>query len=256
MSARLDGFRFVPDASDGAESRMLATAANRAVLRGEIATRAGRLAVDGDEGFAIDPVGNVTWRGGLVGRLVAGDGLLAARGSTYRLAISSKARPASGCASGCRPLSDARSNADSSRTSSGCDDLRARRRRARELAFPSSLSMRTLGCLPTEAYAAEQLRARPGEPEGAWPGAGMRFRRGEPLSGTVAWRRLGALPGAAVGGAAGKGGSAVARCAGVRQGARHRSRSSGLVLRGAGAAGDRRPGAAPGSARAAGGGGA
>jgi ATP-dependent RNA helicase SUPV3L1/SUV3 len=75
---RLDGFRFLPDASDGAESRMLATAANR-VLRGEIAARAGRLAVDGDEGFAIDPVGNLIWRGGLVGRLVTGDGPLAPR---------------------------------------------------------------------------------------------------------------------------------------------------------------------------------
>ena len=75
---RLDGFRFIPDASDGAESRMLATAANR-VLRSEIATRAGQLSIDDDSGFAIDPVGNVLWRGGLVGRLVAGDGPLAPR---------------------------------------------------------------------------------------------------------------------------------------------------------------------------------
>jgi len=75
---RLDGFRFKPDASDGAEGRMLATAANR-VLRSEIAARAGRLAADGDEGFAIDPVGGVTWRGGLVGRLGAGDGPLTPR---------------------------------------------------------------------------------------------------------------------------------------------------------------------------------
>jgi ATP-dependent RNA helicase SUPV3L1/SUV3 len=75
---RLDGFRFIPDASDEAESRMLANAANR-VLRGEIGARARHLAVDGDENFAIDPVGNVMWRGGLVGRLVAGDGPLAPR---------------------------------------------------------------------------------------------------------------------------------------------------------------------------------
>jgi len=75
---RLDGFRFIPDASDEAESRMLANAANR-VLRGEIAVRARQLAADGDEGFAIDPIGYVMWRGGLVGRLAAGDGPLAPR---------------------------------------------------------------------------------------------------------------------------------------------------------------------------------
>jgi len=75
---RLDGFRFIPDASDSSESRMLATAANR-VLRGEIAQRARRLAADGDEAFGIDLVGNLLWRGGLVGRLAAGDGLLTPR---------------------------------------------------------------------------------------------------------------------------------------------------------------------------------
>jgi ATP-dependent RNA helicase SUPV3L1/SUV3 len=75
---RLDGFRFIPDATDGAEGRMLATAANR-VLRGEIAARAGQLATDPDEAFAVDPVGNVAWRGGMVGRLAAGDGPLTPR---------------------------------------------------------------------------------------------------------------------------------------------------------------------------------
>jgi len=75
---RLDGFRFVPDAGDRDETRMLVTAANR-VLRSEIAARSTRLATDGDEAFAIDSLGNVTWRGGLVGRLVAGDHLLAPR---------------------------------------------------------------------------------------------------------------------------------------------------------------------------------
>lgn len=75
---RLNGFRFIPDASDGAESRMLAAAANR-VLRREIAERAAWLATDGDEAFVLDPVGNLTWRGGLVGRLTAGDGPLTPR---------------------------------------------------------------------------------------------------------------------------------------------------------------------------------
>jgi ATP-dependent RNA helicase SUPV3L1/SUV3 len=75
---RLDGFRFIPDAGDAGETRMLVTAANR-VLRSEIAARARQLAVDGDEAFAIDPVGNLMWRKGLVGRLAAGDGPLAPR---------------------------------------------------------------------------------------------------------------------------------------------------------------------------------
>jgi ATP-dependent RNA helicase SUPV3L1/SUV3 len=76
---RLDGFRFIPDvASDGVETRMLVTAANR-VLRSEITSRGRQLATDGDDAFAIDPIGNLTWRGGLVGRLAAGDGPLAPR---------------------------------------------------------------------------------------------------------------------------------------------------------------------------------
>jgi ATP-dependent RNA helicase SUPV3L1/SUV3 len=76
---RLDGFRFIPDvASDGVETRMLVTAANR-VLRGEITSRGRQLATDGDDAFAIDPIGNLTWRGGLVGRLAAGDTPLAPR---------------------------------------------------------------------------------------------------------------------------------------------------------------------------------
>ncbi|MBV9555407.1 MAG: disulfide oxidoreductase [Alphaproteobacteria bacterium] len=75
---RLDGFRFIPDASDADESRMLATAANR-VLRSDIAARARQLAAEPDDAFGLDPVGNLTWRGGLVGRLTAGDGPLAPR---------------------------------------------------------------------------------------------------------------------------------------------------------------------------------
>ena len=75
---RLDGFRFVPDARDGAESRMLTAAANR-VLRGEIAARAGRLAAADDAAFALDAAGGLVWAGGLVGRLAAGEEPLAPR---------------------------------------------------------------------------------------------------------------------------------------------------------------------------------
>jgi ATP-dependent RNA helicase SUPV3L1/SUV3 len=74
----LDGFRFIPDATDDAERRMLATAANR-VLRSEIAARSGQLGTDADAAFAIDPAGNLLWRGGQVGRLAAGDGMLSPR---------------------------------------------------------------------------------------------------------------------------------------------------------------------------------
>jgi ATP-dependent RNA helicase SUPV3L1/SUV3 len=75
---RLDGLRFVPDAIDGIEMRLVNTAANR-VLRSEIAERARQLAADTDAAFAIDPGGALRWRGGVVGRLVAGERMLAPR---------------------------------------------------------------------------------------------------------------------------------------------------------------------------------
>ena len=79
---RLDGFRFVPDAVDGFETRTLVNAANR-VLRGEVAARARRLCADADDAFAIDHAGIVTWRGGAVGRLAAGDSILTPRVEVY-----------------------------------------------------------------------------------------------------------------------------------------------------------------------------
>jgi ATP-dependent RNA helicase SUPV3L1/SUV3 len=75
---RLDGLRFVPDAIDGIEMRMVNAAANR-VLRSEIAARGRMLAGDADDAFLIDAGGAVRWRGGIVGRLVAGDRLLTPR---------------------------------------------------------------------------------------------------------------------------------------------------------------------------------
>jgi ATP-dependent RNA helicase SUPV3L1/SUV3 len=73
---RLKGLRFVPDAGEGETVRTLMAAANR-VLRGEVAARARRLVADADEAFAIDPDGLIHWRGGPIGRLVAGDRLIA-----------------------------------------------------------------------------------------------------------------------------------------------------------------------------------
>ncbi len=75
---RLDGLRFVPDAIDGIEMRMLTAAANR-VLRSEVAARAQLLAADSDAAFAIDAAGVLRWRGGPVGRLVAGERMLTPR---------------------------------------------------------------------------------------------------------------------------------------------------------------------------------
>ncbi len=75
---RLDGLRFVPDAIDGIEMRMVNAAANR-VLRREVGARARLLAADADQAFAIDAAGLLRWRGGVVGRLVAGERMLAPR---------------------------------------------------------------------------------------------------------------------------------------------------------------------------------
>ena len=75
---RLEGLRFVPDASDGAEMRLLTAAANP-VLRGELMVRLRRLLGDPDDQFAIDEGAMLRWRGDLVGRLVAGAALPAPR---------------------------------------------------------------------------------------------------------------------------------------------------------------------------------
>jgi ATP-dependent RNA helicase SUPV3L1/SUV3 len=76
---RLDGFRFVPDAVANTEAaKTLLTAANR-VLRSEIDTRARILAAAPDSEFALEPNGTLLWRGGMVGRLVAGDTALEPR---------------------------------------------------------------------------------------------------------------------------------------------------------------------------------
>ncbi len=76
---RLDGFRFTPDpVADAEAAKTLLTAAHR-VLRGEIGVRARFLAAAPDGEFALDPDGTLRWRGGAVGRLVAGDSALEPR---------------------------------------------------------------------------------------------------------------------------------------------------------------------------------
>ena len=73
---RLDGFHFVPDAVPNTEaSKTLLAAANR-VLRGEIDARAHELAAAPDDEFALGADGALLWRGGKVGRLMAGETIL------------------------------------------------------------------------------------------------------------------------------------------------------------------------------------
>jgi ATP-dependent RNA helicase SUPV3L1/SUV3 len=75
----LEGFRFRPDTAASDEgARTLMAAANR-VLRTEIAERAKALAAAPAEEFALTPEAMVLWRGGAVGRLVAGDHVLQPR---------------------------------------------------------------------------------------------------------------------------------------------------------------------------------
>ena len=69
---RLDGFTFVPDASNTEEAKQVLTAARR-VLPDEIARRVGRLESDLDEVFRLDTTATLAWRGFVVADLTAGD---------------------------------------------------------------------------------------------------------------------------------------------------------------------------------------
>jgi ATP-dependent RNA helicase SUPV3L1/SUV3 len=76
---RLDGFVFVPDASQGgSEAKALQNAAQKA-LAGEIAARATRLAEAPDQQFVLASDGTIRWTGAAVGKLVAGEEALRPR---------------------------------------------------------------------------------------------------------------------------------------------------------------------------------
>jgi ATP-dependent RNA helicase SUPV3L1/SUV3 len=69
---RIEGFRFVPDATAGGDdARALLTAAGRA-LRDDMAGRIRRFADEPDKAFALAPEGALLWRGVAIGRLTAG----------------------------------------------------------------------------------------------------------------------------------------------------------------------------------------
>jgi ATP-dependent RNA helicase SUPV3L1/SUV3 len=76
---RLGGFQFLPDpASGGPEAKALRAAAQKA-LAGEIDTRAVRLSAAPDDQFVLASDGTIRWMGEAVGKLVAGDDVLAPR---------------------------------------------------------------------------------------------------------------------------------------------------------------------------------
>ncbi len=67
-----------PTPADGEAMRTLITAANR-VLRSEVGARARRLAGESGDAFSLDPDGDILWHGEPVGRLTAGETMLAPR---------------------------------------------------------------------------------------------------------------------------------------------------------------------------------
>jgi ATP-dependent RNA helicase SUPV3L1/SUV3 len=76
---RLQGFQFAPDPqAGGPEAKALRGAALKA-LAGEIETRAARLSGASDDSFVLSNDGALRWQGEVVGRLAAGDKVLAPR---------------------------------------------------------------------------------------------------------------------------------------------------------------------------------
>jgi ATP-dependent RNA helicase SUPV3L1/SUV3 len=78
FAGRLEGFRFVADPSARDSARALLSAANRAVRR-DIGERVRRFGAAEDSVFALDPQANILWQGQPVGRLAAGEHVLAPR---------------------------------------------------------------------------------------------------------------------------------------------------------------------------------
>ncbi|MDA8233027.1 MAG: helicase-related protein [Magnetospirillum sp.] len=73
---RLVGFRFEPDASEGANAAKAILAAGGRALKSEIAARADALAADGDQSFALASDGRILWRDEPVARLAPGADVL------------------------------------------------------------------------------------------------------------------------------------------------------------------------------------
>jgi len=70
---RMEGFRFVPEAADGAEAaRSLMASARRALTR-EVPARLRRLELASDDAFRLDGDGRILWDGAAVAKLARGD---------------------------------------------------------------------------------------------------------------------------------------------------------------------------------------
>ena len=76
---RLDGFAFTVDPSARHSDRRMLLAAAERRLGDELERRAAALVADGDEAFAVDDEGGLSWRGARVARLVAGRRMLEPR---------------------------------------------------------------------------------------------------------------------------------------------------------------------------------
>jgi ATP-dependent RNA helicase SUPV3L1/SUV3 len=77
-AGRLEGFHFVPEPTAVQSARGLIAAANRA-LRSGIGQRVAELAEDVDAAFTLNLSGQVSWRGGMVARLLPGEDALSPR---------------------------------------------------------------------------------------------------------------------------------------------------------------------------------
>ena len=69
---RLAGFRFEPDAADGANAAKAVLAAAGRALKGEVAARIAQLADDPADAIALGPDGMIRWRGEPVAQLASG----------------------------------------------------------------------------------------------------------------------------------------------------------------------------------------
>jgi ATP-dependent RNA helicase SUPV3L1/SUV3 len=76
---RLEGFRFTPDPQAAGEAAKALNAAAQKALAGEIETRANRFREAVDEAFVLANDGIVRWLGEAVGKIAAGDKILAPR---------------------------------------------------------------------------------------------------------------------------------------------------------------------------------
>ena len=226
--------------------RTLITAANR-VLRSEVGARARRLASDDDEAFTLDAHGEILWQGGPVGRLTAGETMLAPRVEVR---------------AGDFLEGEARERVRQRLQGFVRGEIERRlaplfAAQALPLSGPArGIVFQLLGrarLRPDRGRRAGAEIARPGKPPGAGA-AGRAVWNRDSLCRAAARPRSGPLPGAALGGMAQPNAAEIAGRTPTRQGDRDRSGHPALILCRDRAPGRCRTGAAAGPARTTGGG--